>query len=426
MLEEAKTLVESMKRNGNLMELESYNIWLLGCDGWTCKNGLISDARMIMGLMISSGIGPDTVTYSTLLHGCCSTGKVLKANNILHEMMRRGCSPNTYTCNILLHSLWKEGRIFEAEKLLQKMNERSYDLDNVTCNIVIDGLCKSGKLDEAVEIVKGMWIHGSAALGNLGNSFIAGRLDEARKKFIEMMGKNLHPDSIIYDTFIHSFCKHGKISSAFRVLKDMEKRGCNKSLQTYNSLILGLGNEMLQKGISPNISSFRLLIKAFCKASDFGVVKEVFEIALSICGHKEALYSLMFNELLIGGEVSDAKELFDAALDRCFDLGNFQYNELIEKLCKDEMLENASDILHKMIDKGYRFDPASFMPVIDGLGKRGKKHDADELAERMMDMASEGMVENKITRNESAFNRQKRNKFSGSDWQTIIHRSHVW
>lgn len=181
-------------------------------------------------------------------------------------------------------------------------------------------------------------------------------------------------------------------------------------------------DEMLQKGISPNISSFRLLIKAFCKASDFGVVKEVFEIALSICGHKEALYSLMFNELLIGGEVSDAKELFDAALDRCFDLGNFQYNELIEKLCKDEMLENASDILHKMIDKGYRFDPASFMPVIDGLGKRGKKHDADELAERMMDMASEGMVENKITRNESAFNRQKRNKFSGSDWQTIIHR----
>lgn len=54
--------------------------------------------------------------------------------------------------------------------------------------------------------------------------------------------------------------------------------------------------------------------------------------------------------------------------------------------------------------------------------KGEKKHDADELAERMMDMASEGMVENKITRNESAFNRQKRNKFSGSDWQTIIHR----
>ena len=35
------------------------------------------------------------------------------------------------------------------------------------------------------------------------------------------------------------------------------------------------------------------------------------------------------------------------------------------------MLENASDILHKMIDK-YRFYPASFMPVIDGLGKSGK------------------------------------------------------
>ena len=97
------------------------------------------------------------------------------------------------------------------------------------------------------------------------------------------------------------------LSSTF--YKDMEKRGCNKSLQTYNSLILGLGSmnqiseiyglpddmkekgitlnvctynnviiclyeigrikyvtslldEMLQMGISPNISSSRLLIKA--------------------------------------------------------------------------------------------------------------------------------------------------------------------
>ncbi|MFQ6636794.1 hypothetical protein Gotur_013833, partial [Gossypium turneri] len=225
------------------------------------------------------------------------------------------------------------------------MNEKGYGVDTVTCNIVIDGLCKSGKLDKAMEIAQEMWTHGSAALE---------KIYEAKKKFREMMGKNLQPDAVIFDTFIHIFCKEGKISSSFRVLKDMEKKGCNKSIQTYNSLILGLGSknqifeiyglvdemrergitpnvciynniiqslckngktqdttsildDMLQMVINPNISTFRMLIEAFYKASDFGVAKELFEIGLSTCGHKEAFYSLMFNELLSGGLLLEPK-----------------------------------------------------------------------------------------------------------------------
>jgi pentatricopeptide repeat protein len=490
---EVRSILKEMVDKGIEPNIYSYNIVMDGL----CKNGMLSDARMVMGLMVSSGIPPDAVTYSTLLHGYCSKRKTSEANNILHEMINRGCFPNTYTCNILLHSLWKEGRTSEAEDMLKKMNERHYGLDTVTCNIVIDGLCNSGKLDKAIEIVNGMWTHGSAALGNLGNSFIglvddsnkwkrcmpdlvtystiigelckAGRLDEAKQKFTEMVRKNLLPDSVIYDTFIYTFCKRGKLSSAFRVLKDMEIKGCNKSLQTYNSLILGLGSkneifeiyglmdemrergispnvctynniisclcdggkvkdatslldEMMQKGISPDISSFRILIKAFCKVCDFEVAMEIFQIALSICGHKEALYSLMFNELLARGEVSVAKDLFQAALDRTFDVGNFRYKDLIDGLRKDKKLDDASGILHKMIDIGYGFDPASFMPVIDGLGKRGNKHEADELAERMMEMASKGRVENKVYRNQREIIQGKPNKYRRIDWQTILHR----
>ncbi|MFQ6628249.1 hypothetical protein Gotur_006512, partial [Gossypium turneri] len=93
------------------------------------------------------------------------------------------------------------------------MNEKGYGVDTVTCNIVINGLCKSGKLDKAMEIAH------EIALCKTG------KIDEAKKKFREMMGKNLQPDAVIFDTFIHIFCKEVKISSAFRVLKDMEKKG---------------------------------------------------------------------------------------------------------------------------------------------------------------------------------------------------------
>ncbi|KAK3010813.1 hypothetical protein RJ639_011497 [Escallonia herrerae] len=216
----------------------------------------------------------------------------------------------------------------------------------------------------------------------------------------------------------------GKISSAFRVLKDMEKKGCSKSLQTYNSLILGFGSksqnfevyglmdEMKERGIAPNIGEFR-------------AAQEVFDIALSISGHKEVLYSLMFNELLAEGEVLEAKELFEAALDRCLDVGNFLYKDLIDRLCKDELLDSANDILKKMLYKGYGFDPASFMPVIEGLGKGGNKHEADELAEWMLEMAYEGKIPNKVCRHvgvsESAEKEQvQRGQLEGHSAQIIV------
>ncbi|KAJ1390408.1 Tetratricopeptide-like helical domain superfamily [Sesbania bispinosa] len=527
MMKEARSLVETMKKAGNFVTLESYNIWLLGLlrngkllearlvldemvdkgiepniysynimmDG-LCRSHMLSDARRLMDLMVSNGVYPDTVTYSTLLHGYCSKGKVSEAKGVLHEMIRNGCQPNTYTCNTLLHSLWKEGRKLEAEEMLQKMNEKSYQLDTVTCNIVVNGLCKNGELEKAIDIVSEMWTNGTTSLGK-GNTFAGlvnsihdvssslpdvityttlikglckvGRLEEAKKKFIEMMAKNLHPDSVTYDTFIWSFCKQGKISSAFRVLKDMERNGCSKTLHTYNSLIFGLGSkrqlfeiyglmdemrekgispdictynnilsclceggktkdatsllhEMLNKGISPNISSFKILIKAFSKSSNFKVACELFEVALNICGHKEALYSFMFNELLDGGQLSEAKELFEASLDRFLALKNFMYKDLIDRLCRDERLDDANCLLHKLIDKGYGFDHSSFMPVIDGLSKRGNKQQADELAKRMMEFTLEDRTADRTYQNGKRIIPGKLHKNGGSDWQDIINR----
>ncbi|KAL6522488.1 hypothetical protein OROMI_031446 [Orobanche minor] len=526
MLEEANTLVLSMKRDAIFSSIESYNIWLLGLvrneknlDAQTvlkemvdygpqpnsysyniliaglCKNNMLVDAKRVISLMINAGVFPDVATYSTLLQGYCRKGNNVEANKVLNEMIKGKCLPNIYTCNILLRSLWREGNIAEAERLMQKMNECGEGLDTVSCNIVIDGLCRSGKLDKAVDIVSEMWTHGSAALGDLGNLYIGlvdenrkrcfpdlitystvinglcrdGRLEEAKKKFIEMLGRNLYPDSTIYDIFLYNLCKRGKISSAFQVLKDMEKKGCNKTLQTYNNLIYGLGStnqifemiglmdemkergvspnvytynivlnslcegakseeaaflldEMLERGITPNIYSFKLLIKTFCRTGEFRPAKDVFEISISVYGHKEVLYSLMFNELLDGGEILEAKQLFEAALDRCFDLSSFCYKDLMAKLCGKENFEYARDILKKMVLRGCRFDSDVFLPVIDYLGKRGNKYEVNELTERMLAMSSEVQMEYEVHRDDKKSNNSRNYKDGGSNWQTILHR----
>ncbi|GKC11456.1 pentatricopeptide repeat-containing protein [Tanacetum coccineum] len=435
-----------------------------------------------MSLMKKGGVAPDVVSYSILLHGYCKKGKISEAIELLRNMIANGCFPNNYTCNSLLESLWKEGKVLEAEELLNKMKERGYALDTVTYNIVLDGLCKSGKVDKAIETLHEMWnqedddnnrnncmpdlITYSTIINALCKD---GKLDEAKKKFIEMVGRNVYPDSVIYDIFVSNLCKKGKVSSAFRVLKDMEKKGYNKSLQTYNSLILGLGmksqffemyglvdemrergispnvctynnmikclcesgqtddatkllDEMLTKGVSPNISTFELLIRPLCQIGEFKPANDVFDISLSICGHTETLYSFMFNELVAGDELMEAKDVFMSALDRCFEIGNFKYADFIGRLCKAEMLECASDVLKKMIKNRYSFDPASFMPVIDGLRMTGNKREADEFAEWMLEMGSEVKFSNQVNRNAAVFNRRKVSNNNENNWQRILHR----
>ncbi|PQQ18353.1 pentatricopeptide repeat-containing protein [Prunus yedoensis var. nudiflora] len=410
-----------------------------------CKQGKTDDAEKLVERMREDGMFPDAVTFNSRISALCSAGKILEASRIFRDMhidQEMGLpQPNVVTYNLMLQGFCREDMLEEAETLFKSMEKAGNFINLESYNIWLLGLVKNGKLlearlvlkemvDKGIEpniysyniVINGLCKNGMLRDARMVMTLMAGRLDEAKKKFMEMMGKNLHPDS------------------------DMEKKGCNKSIQTYNSLILGLGSkkqifeiyglmdemrergvapdvctynymmnclcegervkdatslldEMLQKGISPNISTFRILIKAFCKACDFGVAHEVFDIALSVCGHKEALYSFMY-----------------------FYLGNFLYKDLIDRLCKDEKLEDASSILHTMKNKGYGFDPASFLPVIDGLGKRGNKHEADELAETMMEMESEGRVADKIYRIEREIIGGKPSNNDGSDWQTIVHR----
>ena len=98
------------------------------------------------------------------------------------------------------------------------------------------------------------------------------------------------------------------------------------------------------------------------------------------------------------------------------------YKDLIERLCKDERLADANSLLYKLIDKGYGFDHASFMPVIDGLSKRGNKRQADELAKRMMELELEDRPVDRTYSNRKRVIPGKLHKDGGSDWQDIINQ----
>ena len=178
----------------------------------------------------------------------------------------------------------------------------------------------------------------------------------------------------------------------------------------------------------PNIISFSLLIKAFFKTSDFDAAQAIFHGALTTCGQKEVLYSLMCNEFSMNGKLLEAKELLQIAFERGFSIERFPCKHLVEELCKEQRVDDAQSLLTSMINKGYLFDPAAFLPVIDALSKKGNKHEADKLSEQMMDMATyheKSKFVNSYTQHGEMGPRHiksKQDSSRGSDWRNLLHR----
>ncbi|KAF7083282.1 hypothetical protein CFC21_087091, partial [Triticum aestivum] len=428
-----------------------------------CSKGNTVAANRILDEMAQKGCAPNLFTYNVLLESLWKAGRTTEVERLLERMGEKGYSLDTTSCNIIIDGLCRSSKLDMAMDIVDEMwNEGSLALGRLGSSfssLASDSFLSKKCLPDRITYT------------TLMNALCKeGRFEEAKKRLLEMIAKDISPDSVIYDTFIHGYCKHGKTSSAIKVLRDMEKKGFNPSTRSYNLLIWGfqekhmsdeileLMSEMKEKGISsnvmtynsliksfceqgmvnkamplldemlqneivPNVTSFGLLIKAFCKIADFSAAQRVFDVALSTCGQKEVLYCLMCAELSTYARWIEAKNILETALEMRISIQSFPYKQIIVGLCDVREADQAHSLLKLFIAKGYSFDPATFMPVIDVLSETGKKQDADILSEKMMEMADGNVghatVSGVVT---TGSRKHEHGKYAESDWHSLLHR----
>lgn len=73
--------------------------------------------------MVSSGVIPDTVTWSSLISACANAGLVEQAIKLFDEMLQAGGRPNPQCFNILLHSCVEACQYDRAFRLFQCWKE---------------------------------------------------------------------------------------------------------------------------------------------------------------------------------------------------------------------------------------------------------------------------------------------------------------
>lgn len=90
--------------------------------------------------MVSSGVIPNTVTWSSLISACANAGLVEQAIVLFDEMLQAGVQPNSQCFNILLHACVEACQFDRAFRLFQCWKERGFQQ-----TITDDNLNSAGK-----------------------------------------------------------------------------------------------------------------------------------------------------------------------------------------------------------------------------------------------------------------------------------------
>lgn len=171
-------------------------------------------------------IRPNTVVYSTLIHGWAKQNDAKRAMSIFKQMQQENVACNAVTYNCMIHACVRSGDLQGSLELLGAMKRNpSLRPDKFTYSTIIKGYCGQGDIQNALVM------------------------------FQEMLGENLAPDLVIYNTLLD---------------------GCVKTRQNY--VCDDLLSDMLRKWrINPNSYTLSILIKRFGRQGDLMKAFELVE-----------------------------------------------------------------------------------------------------------------------------------------------------
>ncbi|KAK9124744.1 hypothetical protein Sjap_014346 [Stephania japonica] len=324
-----------------------------------CNKNEPEEARMVLDQMVQRGCPPNVVTFTIVINAFSRRGKLQRALEVFRLMSQNGCEPTVRTYNCLINGLCYVGRVEEAFELLMKIKKSSKKPDIYTYTAVMDGFCKVGRSNEAMELLQ--------------EAVLAG----------------LEPTVVTFNTLFNGFCKEGKPLLGFNLLKQMKESNCKPDYITYNTLLHGLlkwgeitsslqvCEEMLMIGYEVEERLMNALLRKICRKSwnDYWlleVVEKMFERIKEKGNCYPYTYCVVIQTLCIRGETDKAVANFYEMLRIGYKPRPITLNALIRVLCKDRMVDKASQLLIFMNEENIVPSKISYNLLMGELSQQGR------------------------------------------------------
>ncbi|KAI9157656.1 hypothetical protein LWI28_025859 [Acer negundo] len=322
--------------------------------------------------------------------------------------------PTVFTCNAIIAAMYRAKRYNEAVALFAFFFEQFEIVPNVVSyNNLINTHCDEGRVDEALRVYRKIietapFSPSHVTYRHLTKGFVdSGRIDEALNLLREMLNKGQGADSLVYNNLIFGYLNVGNLAKANELFDELKER-CVVYDGVVNATFMewwfnqGKENEAMESYKSLLDKNFRM-IPATCN-----VLLEV----LLMYGKKAEAWAL-FAQMLDNHQTPTVQavnsETFNIMVNECFKLGKFSeaidtfkrvgthpksksflmdvagYNNIIARLCENEMLEEAEKLFGGMSTTP---DVTTFRTLIDAYLKVQRIDDALRLFNQM---AASGM-----------------------------------
>jgi pentatricopeptide repeat protein len=306
------------------------------------KKGQVRMAMWLFSQMRNSGCRPDTSVYNSLitahLHSCDKIKALAKARGYFEKMKTiERCQPNIVTYNILLRAFAQASDVQQVELLFKDLGESTITPDIFTYNGIIDAYGKNGVLGEMEAVLVRMKTdHVKPDVITFNTLIDAYGKKQAFDK-IEQVFKSLlrSKESPTLPTFHCMIINYGKArlrEKAELVVENMADLGYKPSHVTRECLITMYGycgnvskarevfNELLASSRwEIQVSSLNAMLDAYCTN---GVPSEAFELLIHGARKGFVVPNLSTYKLLYKAFTKAArKDLVDALLKRMDEQG---------------------------------------------------------------------------------------------------------
>ncbi|KAH6767133.1 transmembrane epididymal protein [Perilla frutescens var. hirtella] len=199
-----------LRMNAKDIEPDSYACGSLM--GWMCKCGKIGEASELLremeengagevekafrlhGEMVSKGIEPTRVTYTSRIHLLVNLKRMKDADALLAMVLGKGVMLDLVMFNTLIDGYCDNVNFECALSLLKEMERIKINPDTVTYNSIMQGYCGVGKVEEAHFFL--------GVMSKRGGLCEVGEGNHAEAFLKEMVYKGITPDDSTYISLI--------------------------------------------------------------------------------------------------------------------------------------------------------------------------------------------------------------------------------
>jgi len=317
---------------------------------------------------------PSSKDYGNMIRYASTQGDWQMSLSLIQEMRAAGVEVDNVVYNTALATCVTANETDKARFLLEEMECSEGIADVITYNTLAKGYAKAGHLDKCFELYDHMKAKGivpsQVTFGILLDCCINDKqMDKALDVFNNMKEQGLAMNTVLYTTLIKGFARVEQVDRAMEVYEQMRSDGAH--------------------GVSPDVITFSILIKANCDAGRMGKALGLLEgmMELKLCPDE-----VIFNNLL-GGCIRDsnhglAKRLYHSMVEGGIRPSNATLSILIRLYTTCKLLDEAAEFLKTQpAARGISPEPRLYLQLAQACLRDRQGRRATDVYKMMLEQA---------------------------------------